>query len=199
MLDDLYESTNPSIAFLISDMEVKVRITAKGDDSASVDSMIAPMEAEVRSRLGEAVFAADEETNLDVIARLLGDRTVGVEEVMTAGIVTERLAGIGGFGGGTVLPAGADAPTLAVSARTGFGADVGLGISQGRLVDDAGEKATLVTIAVSDAGGTHADEMRFFGTGERARSYAAIAALHTLRRALDTAAPSEDEPPDEDR
>jgi nicotinamide-nucleotide amidase len=184
MLDDLYESTNPSIAFLISDMEVKVRITAKADDPAAVDAMIGPVEAEVRSRLGEAVFAADEETNLDVIAGLLGGRTVGVHEVMTAGVVTERLAAIDGFAGGTVFPTGSDAAALAQGARTAFGAGVGLGISEARLVDDSGEQATLVTVAVSGVAGAEEREMRFFGTGERARSYAAIAALHTLRRAL---------------
>jgi len=62
LLDDLFVATNPSVAFLISDMEVKVRITAKAADEAGAEALIAPIDHEVRTRLGDAVFAVDEET-----------------------------------------------------------------------------------------------------------------------------------------
>jgi len=184
ILDDLYEATNPSIAFLISDMEVKVRITAKADDDASVDALIAPIEAEVRRRLGGVVFATDDETILDVIGTALGGRTVGVCEVATDGLVSHRLSAVGGFAGGTVLPAGDDAEALADRAMAAFGADIGVGVSGAVVVDDTGEQASEITFAIAGPSGSQSSTMRFFGTGERARSYAVIAALHVLRKAL---------------
>jgi hypothetical protein len=184
MLDDLYESTNPSIAFLISDMEVKVRITAKAEHEESVEALIAPVEAEVRKRLEDVVFATDAETNLDVIHHLLGSRKVGVHEVATGGMVTHRLTGIAGFGGGTTTASGPDATDLARQAAAAFAVDIGLGVSEARVVEDSGEKATEVTFAVVTPDGDTTRDMRFFGTGERARSYAVIAALHVLRQAL---------------
>jgi nicotinamide-nucleotide amidase len=186
ILDDLYESTNPSIAFLISDMEVRVRITAKAESDAESEALIAPIEAEVRRRLGDLVFATDDETNLDVIARSLSDRgwTVGVCEAATAGQVGARLAaGIpAALAGATTLTGEpGSASELADRARTGFAADVGVGVSSAEVVDDAGHLASVVTFVVATPDGTRERRMRLFGTGERAVSYAVGAALHLLR------------------
>ena len=60
-LDDLYASANPSIAFLITGPEVRVRITAKAATHGAAGAKIASMEQEVRDRLGDAVFAADDD------------------------------------------------------------------------------------------------------------------------------------------
>ncbi len=186
VLDDLYQSTNPSIAFLITDMEVKVRITAKAETNAAAEALIAPVEAEVRRRLGDLVFATDAETTLDVIQDVLAGRgwTVGVCEVATAGQVGARLAaGIPeALAGATTLtgnPGGAF--ELAARARSEFAADAGVGIAAAEVVDDAGQAASLITFAVSTPDESRERQMRFFGTGERAVSYAAGAALHLLR------------------
>ena len=186
ILDDLYQSTNPSIAFLIHDMEVRVRITAKTDDEAAAATLIDPVEAEVRNRLGDLVFATDSETVLDVIAaRLAGQQwRVGVFEVATAGQVGSRLAtGLtDGFAGSTTLGGDpASATELATRARSAFDADVGLGVAAAQVVDDSGRTASLITFAVSTPLDTRERLMRFFGTGEHARSYATGAALHLLR------------------
>jgi nicotinamide-nucleotide amidase len=186
ILDDLYAATNPSIAFLISDMEVRVRITAKADDEPGAAALIAPVEAVVRERLGDVVFAVDDETCLDVITRLLDERRLAVAEVATAGMVTHRLRAIPGFAGGMTTPSG-NALDLAHLARGQFGADVGLGVSAARLLEDSGQQASEVTIAVGTGDGTHQREMRFFGTGEQAWSYATSAALHVLRQHLGAA------------
>jgi nicotinamide-nucleotide amidase len=186
ILDDLYAATNPSIAFLISDMEVRVRITAKADDEPGAAELIAPVEALVRERLGDVVFAVDDETCVDVITRLLDERRLAVAEVATAGMVTHRLRVISGFAGGMTTPGG-NALDLAHLARNQFGADVGLGVSAARLVEDSGQQASEVTIAVVTGDGTHQRDMRFFGTGEQAWSYATSAALHVLRQHLGAA------------
>ncbi len=186
ILDDLYDSANPSIAFLITDMEVRVRITAKADDEAAATALIGPMEAEVRERLGDLVFAADSETVLDMISGGLAEHgwSVGAVEMATAGQVGSRLAsGLAtGFAGSITL---ASEPVLAgdlaLRALEAFGADVGLGVSAAEVVDDSGRPASLITFAVATPLETREREMRFFGAGEHARSYATSAALHLLR------------------
>ncbi len=45
-LDDLFASSNPSVAFLIRDMEVRVRITAKAEDESRALTLIEPVESE---------------------------------------------------------------------------------------------------------------------------------------------------------
>ena len=44
---------NPSLAFLASNSEIKIRVTAKAATAAEARLLIEPMEAEVVSRLGE--------------------------------------------------------------------------------------------------------------------------------------------------
>ena len=51
-LDELFESANPSVAFLISDMEVKIRISAKASDVAAAAGLIAPVEERIRDEAG---------------------------------------------------------------------------------------------------------------------------------------------------
>ncbi len=188
ILDDLYQSTNPSIAFLIHDMEVRVRITAKADDEAAAAALIGPMEAEVRNRLGDLVFATDSETVLDVIGARLAERgwSVGVFEIATAGQVGSRLAtGLtDGFAGSTTLVDSASAAELAARARSAFRSDVGLGVAAAEVVDDSGRSASLIAFAVTTPLDSRERPMRFFGAGEHARSYATGAGLHLLRLAI---------------
>lgn len=189
LLDDLYASTNPSIAFLTSDMDVRVRITAKASDDASAEALLSPVEAEIRRRLGSAVFASDDETGLDVITEHLASRgwQVAVGEVGTLGWVGSQLAmcPMDVYAGGTTWRTGdGTASDLAYRAREAFDAEVGIGISNPEVVDDSGQPASIFTISVVTPDGAEDRAMRFFGTGEHARSYAVIAALHLLRLAL---------------
>ena len=195
LLDDLYRSTNPSIAFLISDMEVRVRITAKGADAAATAALLQPVEEEVRRRLGSAVFAVDDATNIDVVAGLLAGRRwrAAVREVGTVGLVAAALASHSGstaaeavFAGATTLPADdtTTAADLAAAAAKDFDAEVGVGVAAPEVVEDAGHPASIFPIAVVTPEGAETREMRFFGTGERARAYAVIAAQHLLRLAV---------------
>jgi nicotinamide-nucleotide amidase len=186
MLDDLYAATNPSIAFLIADMEVRVRITAKADTAEAAEALIEPVEGKVRDRLGDIVFATDDETVLDVLEVRLAERgwTVAVHEHGTDGLVLHRLGSLAQFVGGALVRTSSSADVMAEAARAGFAADVGLGISAPRVVDDAGDFATELDVAIHTPEGSTVETMRFFGTGERARAYAVIAAVHRLRLAV---------------
>ena len=108
LLDDLYTgSVNPSIAFLASGGEIKVRITAKASTAQAAEELIKPVEASVRERLGSAVFAADEDTidtvhrssaaseGLDHWDRRVGHRRVGRCRFDLAPGSVEILSGLG--------------------------------------------------------------------------------------------------------
>lgn len=73
--------------------QVDVRIAAKAAAEAAAPPLIAPVEAEVRARLGDAVFGADGDTLEAVVATALATaaRTLVLVEVRTGGLVSERL------------------------------------------------------------------------------------------------------------
>jgi len=85
-------SSNPTVGVLALPGQVDVRIAAKAANREEAMKMIAPVEAEVRGLLGNAIFAADEETMEHVTGKLLRDKskTVAVYEDMTCGQLAER-------------------------------------------------------------------------------------------------------------
>jgi hypothetical protein len=58
---DLETQSNPTVGLAAHTGVVDIRIAAKAKDEAEADDMIAKIEQEVRDRLGEAVFGADED------------------------------------------------------------------------------------------------------------------------------------------
>ncbi|HSJ84613.1 MAG TPA: CinA family nicotinamide mononucleotide deamidase-related protein [Acidimicrobiia bacterium] len=187
-LDDLFASTNPSVAFLISDMEVKVRISAKAADERAAETLIAPIETEVRDRLGDAVFAADDETVESILLHRLIDRgwKVATVEEATLGQVGARLA------------AADTAEVFAGSIIVGDGAEVGRPEADVTLVVgsigpdlDPGRRTTRrVEMRVATPDGETGRVFDFGGDDERVRSFATIAGLHLIRLALDQPASS---------
>ena len=86
-------SINPTVGVLALPGQVDVRIAAKAADREQAMKMIAPPEAEVRALLGNAIFAADDETMEHVVGRLLRgqSKNVAVYEDLTCGHLAERL------------------------------------------------------------------------------------------------------------
>jgi len=94
LADFMATGGNPTVGTLAHLGQVDVRIAAKADDRLAAERLIAPVEAEIRARLGEAVFGADADTLESVVGgrlRALGTRAALVE-VGTAGSAAERLA-----------------------------------------------------------------------------------------------------------
>jgi nicotinamide-nucleotide amidase len=85
-------SSNPTVGVLALPGQVDVRIAAKAANKNEAMKLIAPVEAEVRSLLGEAIFASDDETMEHVVGRLLRQqkKTVAVYEDVTCGYLAER-------------------------------------------------------------------------------------------------------------
>jgi nicotinamide-nucleotide amidase len=179
-LDDLFESANPTVAFLISDMEVKIRISAKAADAASAAELIAPVEQKIRDTLGEAVFAADDETVENIVVERLAARgwTVATREEATLGQVGSRIAISGAeLFAGAVIGAGRPPPADVILTVGPIGPDL-----------DEGPRTTRrVEMEVTTPAGETTRVFDFGGDDERVRSFATIAALHVIRLALETA------------
>jgi len=216
-LADLFaSSTNPTIAYLASMGEVKVRITAKAPSAAEAEALAEPVVAEVRARLGDVVFSADDESLEQAVLRLLGStkRTLACAESLTGGGVGERLTAVPGasasFVGSAVvytaeakrrvlgvpddvLAAGtvteACALAMATGARDLYGADVALSLTgaAGPEPHDGAAPGTI-WVAIADASGfTHARGFVSRGERDRVRRWAQQAGLDLVRRHLEGA------------
>lgn len=209
LLDDLYVgSVNPSLAFLAGSGEIKIRITAKAPDEATARELIEPMEAEVRARLRDAVFGADDQTAEKILLEMLRGKgwTIATAESMTGGLVAAALTAAPGAsdtvkGGavtywsevkGAVLGVSdvsevVDAETaaeMAEGARRLFGADVAVSVTGEAGPEPAEKPVGTVFIGVSTPEGTKVREMRMPGDRERIRSFAVTSAIHLTRLAV---------------
>ncbi len=68
---DLETLSNPTVGLAAHSGVVDVRIAAKAPSQEEADRLIAPVEAEVRARLGQAIFGADDDTLEAVTLRRL--------------------------------------------------------------------------------------------------------------------------------
>ena len=93
LLDDLFAaSRNPTVAYLASVGEVKVRVTA-APTAAEAEALIEPVVDAIVARLGDVVFSTTDEPLEAAVMRLLIDskRTLSCAESLTGGGVAERL------------------------------------------------------------------------------------------------------------
>src|SRR5919204_2847132 len=95
LLADLFEaSANPTVAYLASAGEVRVRLTAKGPTPADAEGLIVPLAREVERRLAPHVFTAGDEELEQTVGRELraGNKTVACAESLTGGGLAARLS-----------------------------------------------------------------------------------------------------------
>ena len=205
ILDDLFGSSNPSVAFLIDGPEVRVRITAKAENSVLGEALIAPVETEVRSRLGSTVFGQGDDTIESILIGLLAERSwkLGTVEAVTLGQVGARLAAAPGgeavFSGSLAIsahppealllpkngPTGvATAIALADRAAALHAAEVAVSVTDADTPELEGRPTRTVWIGVHTPDLTRGRSIRLLGVGEKFRSFATTAALHTARQAI---------------
>jgi len=94
LLGDLFASTtNPTVAYLASAGEVKVRLTAKAATPSEANALIDPVADEVVRLLGSNVFTGEDEELEVVVGRALRERgaTVACAESLTGGGLAKRL------------------------------------------------------------------------------------------------------------
>ncbi len=212
-LGDLYDaSTNPTIAFLASGGEIKIRITAKAATRDEASAMIAPIEATVRKRLGKRIFGVDDETVEVVVLRMLEERgwTLGTAESATGGLIAGRITSVAGasrvFRGSVVsyatevkeslLEVSGDlvaehgvvsepvAIAMAEGARGRLDADVVVAVTGSAGPDPQDKPVGTVVVSVVTPEGSQVRTLQLPGDRERVRTFASTAALHLLRMSL---------------
>lgn len=206
-LDDLYTSANPSIAFLIDGVEVRVRISAKAADATAADRMLDRVEDDVRRRLGPTVFGRDHDTVEVLVARHLRAHgwRLGTIEALTVGTVASAFCTAGGpgpsFAGALIVPGGdgtGAVPDGAPDALLDRAADVldaevllavGDAVPAGDGADgaddaDTGRAPHTVMVGVQTPEQRRMREIRLLGDTPRIREFARGTALHLIRLAI---------------
>ncbi|MGB9698009.1 MAG: CinA family nicotinamide mononucleotide deamidase-related protein [Thermodesulfobacteriota bacterium] len=76
--DLMAAGVNPTIGLLAHTQigEIHIRLTAKATAEAQAQNLIAPVEGEIKGRLGDYIFGVDEEKYEDVLIRLLEEKKV---------------------------------------------------------------------------------------------------------------------------
>lgn len=214
-LEDLFEASgNPSIAYLATGGEVKVRITAKAATAPEADALARPLVERILERLGDLVFTVADEELEEAVGRLLkgSGRTVACAESLTGGGIVRRLTAVPGAsahvaGGAVTYTAEAKKRVLGVSARTieahgvvseacaqemaagarrVFGADVAVAVTGVAGPEPLeGQPPGVVWLALDAEDRSHAYRREWSGEREQVRRWTEQAALDLLRRHLD--------------
>ncbi|MBR5539830.1 MAG: competence/damage-inducible protein A [Clostridia bacterium] len=175
-LHDLMEGNNPTVAPYAKDGEVVLRITAKADTVEQANALCNPIIADIRERLGNAVYGVDAGGLANRVVSLLTEkeRKIATAESCTAGLLSGRLTEVPGVSSvfecgiaayskeikhqmlgvpesileerGAVSPETAGA--MAVGARRVGGADIGIGIT-GVAGPDSSEGKAVGTVYVA--------------------------------------------------
>ena len=204
----------PEVGITASEGIIALRIFGRGRSTAEAQAQIAPVEAVIRERLGDALFGVDDEELYDVVARMLLEqrRTVAVAESLTGGLVTAQLARIPGISasllGGVVAYAneakvsllgvpgellaehgavsGPVAEAMAAGVRQRLGAD--LAVSTTGIAGPGGATPTkpvgLVYIGLASSDGVRSWRVDWFGSRQEIQNRAARSALNALRLKL---------------
>lgn len=213
MLSDIYdESGNPSMAFLATAAEIKIRLTAHAESLAEAEALIAPVEAAVKERMGSLVFGTDDETIEQIVLRLATERgwSVATAESATGGMIASRITAMPGaskvFRGAIVayhedikrmnLGVAAElienhgvvsepvAIAMADGVATALEADVAISVTGSAGPDAQDKKVGTMVIAVHTPERTMARTLSLPGDRERVRTYTTTGALHLARLAM---------------
>jgi nicotinamide-nucleotide amidase len=196
LLDDLYGSANPSLAYLIDAAEVRVRISAKAESVEDARRLIRDMDRAVVERLGPtAVFGRDEETIEALVVSGLAERgwTIATVETSTLGVVGTRIAEIAGpgpvYAGTRVLRSErltGDVATrsLELLNLSAMDADVIVGVSEVSSDDNDPDAARWVGVAVRTPEGAASRSVPVLGDEARARRFSVPNALQAARLAI---------------
>jgi nicotinamide-nucleotide amidase len=173
--------------------QLETKLAARGADEADLARRLAPVEAEVRRRLGNFVIAEDDQTLESVIlAKLIeAGHTLAIAETFTGGNIAARIAPLIGaekvFKRGVVTRDG-QVPAEALRKE----ADASLALSVGVQLDEGPDRPDFganISVGIADAqterqGGSVARQARLVGGRDWVRVGAAELGLDCLRRHL---------------
>jgi nicotinamide-nucleotide amidase len=213
-IKDLVEAqTNPTIAYRAGAGRVSVRVTAKAQDVATAEALIAPVEAEIRARLGDASLSPETTSlgeSISITLRRRGE-AVAVAESLTGGRIAAELseqAGSSDFFSGSLVcyttaskaavalvppellercgPVSEEvAAALAAGAATRFDAALGLGATGvAGPGPHEGQPAGTICVGAAYRSAVITRLVRGYGSRSHVMALAVTAALDLGRRAL---------------
>lgn len=96
--DILDAQTNPTIAPLLGNGDVTLRITAKAKNEDEAEELILPTEKLLMERIGEYVYGYDDDTPEKVLVELLKQKNLKIStaESCTGGLIASRITDVSG-------------------------------------------------------------------------------------------------------
>jgi nicotinamide-nucleotide amidase len=212
--DQMCGMTNPTLAPYAKSGEVELRITAKAPTIAEAETMLDPVEAELREILGDVIYGVDVGSLEEQVVKLLREqgKTLGTAESCTGGWIAKRITDIPGasqvFRGGIVsytnevkrdllqVPQqmldtwGAVSPQVAEAMAEGaqrvLGCDLAVSVTglAGSETDEFGHTGGTVFLALSDGTHTWVKETHRGVDRNRVRLVSGHTALDMVRRYL---------------
>ena len=186
--------------------QLETKLAARGADADALDRALAPVEAEIRRRLGTFVVAEDDQSLESVVLEALRARggSLALAETVTGGAVASRLLQVRGaeetvrlglvsrdpgqLAAAVGLAHGAAAPAtpgaLATALRARSGATHALVVAVALEADAQGAEAGAIGIGLAGPGGVVLRQARLAGGREWVRLGAAEMGLDCLRRHL---------------
>jgi nicotinamide-nucleotide amidase len=203
MLGDMEAFTNGHIklGFQAHYPELETKLAVRGDNEADLIGRLAPVEAEVRKRLGNFIIAEDDQTLEGVVLAALLERghtlataemfsgghlaarmapLPGAEKVFRKGVVT-RDAGELGINGVSAEAAQSVGRKLREDSRASHALALLIDLDEGPDRPDFGGS---VCIGIADVSGTVARQARLIGNRDWIRAGAVEMGLDCLRRHL---------------
>jgi len=213
-IGDLMRSSNPTVGLAAHPGQTDVRITAKADNEAQADRLIAEMEEKLRERLGDVIYGLEAQKLEEVVAAMVAERglSVAVVETNTQGLIAQRLENasqdwsvlrdsyvvshpedvveIAGSLRSLIEEHGLVSAQVAMATaeylRETTKVDIGLAVF-GSVEERQGlfaERAGETHIALSTAAGTTRRAYKYGGTSELVKNWVSNAALDMVRRSL---------------
>jgi nicotinamide-nucleotide amidase len=98
LIDLIQAQTDPTIAPYAKEGEVAIRLTTRAATPEEAHEKLLPVEQEIRSRLGQHIYASEDITLEQQVLRLLKERgqTLAVAESCTGGLLSDMLTAIPG-------------------------------------------------------------------------------------------------------
>lgn len=98
LVEDLLESSNPTVAPYAKDGEALLRVTAMADNEAQAEELCAPVIEEITKRLGDYIYGIDYTCIEEAVVALLKEKgkKLATAESCTGGLIGKRITNISG-------------------------------------------------------------------------------------------------------
>ncbi len=210
--DFIERQGNPTIALLIKEGYIEVRVTAKGQNAQEVNAILDPWEEELTQVLGDSIGTVGSRTMIEELGQLLlkHEASVSTAESCTGGLIGKRITDMPGssqfYEGGVISYSNAIkehvlgvkaeslstygavseivACQMAEGVRNKLGTSYGISTTGIAGPDGATDSKPvgLVYIAIAGPSGTDVYKKTFIGDREAVRNCAAEMALYYLRK-----------------